>query len=161
MGGGSSSEIRPKADILTLKLREEAIVDEKLLDSDMLLGLDEDGKLVALEVWDASKRGLLMSLTDLAHEKRDLVEALLEREPRASISTGTPPGSWVLCSGLMISTSGAIISPSKSSPLMAMSSTYAFAVPNQLSTSICISNTATLLLTARATQGTGNIVTEH
>ena len=69
VGGGSSPEIRPKADILTLKLREEAIVDEKLLDSDMLLGLDEDGELVALEVWDASKRGLLMSLTDLITKK--------------------------------------------------------------------------------------------
>lgn len=33
VGGGSSPEIRPKADILTLKLREEAIVDEMLLDS--------------------------------------------------------------------------------------------------------------------------------
>lgn len=75
----------PKADILTLKLREEAIVDEKLLDSDVLLGLDKDGELVTLEVWDASKRGLLKNLTDLAHEKRDLVEALLEREPRAPI----------------------------------------------------------------------------
>jgi hypothetical protein len=30
----------PKADILTLKLRDEAIVDEKLLDSDVLLGFD-------------------------------------------------------------------------------------------------------------------------
>ena len=75
----------PKADILTLKLRDEAIVDEKLLDSDALLGFDGKGELVALEVWDASKRGLLKSLTDLAHEKRDLVETLLEREPRVSI----------------------------------------------------------------------------
>jgi len=75
----------PKADILTLKLREGAIVDEKLLDSDVLLGLDIDGELVALEVWDASKRGLLKSLTDLAHEKRDLVETLLERETRTPL----------------------------------------------------------------------------
>jgi uncharacterized protein YuzE len=59
----------PKADILTLKLRDEAIVDEKLLDSDVLLGFDGNGELVTLEVWDASKRGLLKSLTDLAHEK--------------------------------------------------------------------------------------------
>jgi len=75
----------PKADTLTQKLREEAITDEKLLDSDVLLNLDEDAELVALEVWDTSKRGLLKSLTDLAHEKRDLVEAPLEREPRAPV----------------------------------------------------------------------------
>ncbi len=73
----------PKADILALKLREGEVVDERLLDSDVLLGLDEGGEIVALEVWDASKRGLLKSLTDLAREKRDVVDALLERETRA------------------------------------------------------------------------------
>lgn len=75
----------PKADILSLKLREGAIIDERLLDSDVLLGLDEDGELVALEVWDASKRGLLKSLTDLAHEKRDLVDTLLKRDSIAPV----------------------------------------------------------------------------
>ncbi len=69
-----------KADILTMKLREGAIRDEKLLESDVLLGFDEKGELVALEVWDASKRGLLKSFKDLADEKRDLVEALLKKK---------------------------------------------------------------------------------
>ena len=62
----------PRADILTLMLREGAITDEKLLDSDVLLGLDENGELGSLEVWDASKRSLLKSLADLAREKRDI-----------------------------------------------------------------------------------------
>lgn len=75
----------PKADILTLKLREGAIIDEKLLDNDVLLGFNEDGELVSLEVWDASKRGLLKSLTDLAREKRDVVETLLERGYKAPV----------------------------------------------------------------------------
>jgi len=75
----------PKADILTLKLREGAITDEKLLDSDVLLGFDENGELVSLEVWGASKRGLLKSLADLAREKRDVVETLLEREYKAPV----------------------------------------------------------------------------
>ncbi|MEA2090446.1 MAG: DUF2283 domain-containing protein [Thermoproteota archaeon] len=70
----------PKADILTMKLKEGAIKDEKLLDSDVVLGFDEKGELVTLEVWDASKRGLLKSLTDLAHEKREVVETLLKRK---------------------------------------------------------------------------------
>ncbi|MFQ6087012.1 MAG: DUF2283 domain-containing protein [Candidatus Bathyarchaeia archaeon] len=69
----------PKADILSMKLRDGAIKDEKLLDSDVVLGFDEEGELVALEVWDASKRGLLKTLTDLANEKREVVEALLKR----------------------------------------------------------------------------------
>ncbi|MEM2935686.1 MAG: DUF2283 domain-containing protein [Candidatus Bathyarchaeia archaeon] len=69
----------PKADILAVKLREGAIKDEKLLDSDVVLGFDEKGELVALEVWDASKRGLLKTLADLANEKREVVEALLKR----------------------------------------------------------------------------------
>lgn len=75
----------PKADILTLKLREGAIIDEKLLDNDVLLGFNENGELVSLEVWDASKRGLLKSLTDLAREKRDVVETLLERGYKAPV----------------------------------------------------------------------------
>ena len=40
----------PKADILTMKLKEGAIRDERLLDSDVVLGFDEKGELVALEV---------------------------------------------------------------------------------------------------------------
>jgi len=69
-----------KADILTMKLREGAIRDEKLLESDVVLGFDEKGELVALEVWDASKRGLLKTLKDLANEKREIVEALLKKK---------------------------------------------------------------------------------
>ena len=69
----------PKVDILAMKLKEGAIKDEKLLDSDVVLGFDEEGELVALEVWDASKRGLLKTLADLANEKREVVEALLKR----------------------------------------------------------------------------------
>ena len=72
-------EYDPKADILSMKLKEGAVKDERLLDSDVVLGLDEDGELVALEVWDASKRGLLKTLRDLANEKREVVEALLKR----------------------------------------------------------------------------------
>jgi len=69
----------PKADILVIKLKEGAIKDEKLLDSDIVLGFDEKGEPVTLEVWDASKRGLLKTLADLANEKREVVEALLKR----------------------------------------------------------------------------------
>jgi len=70
----------PKADILSMKLKEGAIKNERLLESDVVLGYDEKGELVALEVWDASKRGLLKTLKDLAKEKRDVVEALLQRK---------------------------------------------------------------------------------
>jgi len=70
-----------KADILTMKLREGAINDEKLLDSDVVLGFDKKGELVTLEIWKASQRGLLKTLTDLANEKRELVETLLKRSP--------------------------------------------------------------------------------
>ncbi len=68
-----------KADILSVKLREGKINDEQLLDSDVLIGLDAEGEMVALEVWDASKRGLYKTLVDLANEKRDLVDTLLDR----------------------------------------------------------------------------------
>jgi len=70
-----------KADILTMKIREGAINDEKLLDSDVVLGFGKKGELVALEIWKASERGLLKTLTDLANEKRELVETLFKRPP--------------------------------------------------------------------------------
>lgn len=68
-----------KADILSVKLREGEINDEQLLDSGVLIGLDAEGEMVALEVWDASKRGLYKTLVDLANEKRDLIDTLLDR----------------------------------------------------------------------------------
>lgn len=71
----------PKADILAMKLREGAIKDEKLLDADIALGFDEKGELVAVEVWDTSKRGLMKTLTDLANERREVAETLLKRTP--------------------------------------------------------------------------------
>jgi uncharacterized protein YuzE len=40
----------PKADILTMKLKEGAIKNEKLLDSDVVLGFDENNEIVAIEV---------------------------------------------------------------------------------------------------------------
>ena len=72
----------PKADIFAMKLREGAVRDERLLDSDVVLGFDEVGELVTVEIWDASKRGLLKTLADLANEKREVVEALLKRRPQ-------------------------------------------------------------------------------
>jgi len=43
------------------------------------MGLDQSGELVALKAWDASRRGLYKTLVDLAIEKRDLVDTLLDR----------------------------------------------------------------------------------
>lgn len=68
-----------KADILSVKLREGATSDEKIYDSDVLVGLDKNGEVVAIEVWDASKKGLIKTLVDLAKEKRELVDTLLDR----------------------------------------------------------------------------------
>ncbi|MDK2463363.1 MAG: DUF2283 domain-containing protein [Candidatus Korarchaeota archaeon] len=69
----------PKADILAIKLREGAIEDEELLDSDVVLGLDGEGRVAALEIWEASKRGLLKALVDLASERREVAELILRK----------------------------------------------------------------------------------
>jgi uncharacterized protein YuzE len=66
---GSMIKYDPKAGILTMKIREGAIANEKLLDNDVLLGYDKNNELVAVEIWDASKHGLLKTLVDLANEK--------------------------------------------------------------------------------------------
>jgi uncharacterized protein YuzE len=67
-----------KADILTMKIREGAITNEKLLDNDVLLGYDKNNELVAIEIWDASKHGLLKTLADLANEKREIAKTILK-----------------------------------------------------------------------------------
>ncbi len=72
----------PKADILVIKLREGAIKDEELLDSDVVLGLDKEGRIAVLEIWEASKRGLLKALVDLASERKEVAELIL-REAHA------------------------------------------------------------------------------
>jgi len=69
----------PKADILTMKLKEGAITNEKLLDNDVLLGYDKNNELVAIEVWGASKHGLLKTLADLANEKKEIAKTILKR----------------------------------------------------------------------------------
>ena len=48
-----------EADVLTVKLKEGALADEEMLDVDAIVCCDKFGKLVSLEILDASKKGLL------------------------------------------------------------------------------------------------------
>lgn len=45
-----------EADILVLKVREGTLADEELLDNDVILGYDGNGKVVSVEILDASKK---------------------------------------------------------------------------------------------------------
>ena len=69
----------PEADVLVLKLREGLVVDEELLDNDVVLGYDGDGRIVSVEVLDASNRGLMKALIELAKAKREAVKLVLSR----------------------------------------------------------------------------------
>lgn len=69
----------PKADILTLKVREAILHEEELLDNDVVLGYDEAGKVVAVEVWDASKRGLVNALLELAKDRKEIAELIYKK----------------------------------------------------------------------------------
>jgi len=69
----------PEADVLVLKLREGLVVDEELLDNVVVLGYDGDGKIVSVEVLDASKRGLMNALIELAKAKREAVKLVLSK----------------------------------------------------------------------------------
>ena len=68
----------PESDILFVRLRDGRVADELLLDNDVVLGLDDEGNILYLEVWQASRRGLLKILTDLARSKRRKLETLLK-----------------------------------------------------------------------------------
>jgi uncharacterized protein YuzE len=45
-----------EADGLVVKLRESALADEELLDSDVIIGYDHEGNIASIEILDASKR---------------------------------------------------------------------------------------------------------
>ncbi|MEM4981950.1 MAG: DUF2283 domain-containing protein, partial [Candidatus Bathyarchaeia archaeon] len=47
------------------------MANEELLDNDIILGYDKDGKLLYVEVIDASKKGLINTLLDLAKNRKD------------------------------------------------------------------------------------------
>ena len=61
----------PEADVLAVRLREGAAADEELLDNDVVVGYDREGRVVYVEVLDASKRGLACAL-----RLRELLEGL-------------------------------------------------------------------------------------
>ena len=69
----------PEADVLVLKLRERLVVDEELLDNDVVLSYDGDGRIVSVEVLDASNRGLMNALIELAKAKREAVKLVLSK----------------------------------------------------------------------------------
>jgi len=52
----------PEADVLVVKLGEGAVADEELLDNDVVVGYDREGRVVYVEVLDASKKGLVSAL---------------------------------------------------------------------------------------------------
>jgi uncharacterized protein YuzE len=69
----------PEADVLVLKVREGALANEELLDNDVVLGYDGEGKMVSVEILDASKKGLINALLELAKSRKDTVKHLLSK----------------------------------------------------------------------------------
>ena len=55
----------PEADILVIKIAEGKLHDEVLLDNDVVIQFDENRNVIGIEIWDASRRGLLKVLKKL------------------------------------------------------------------------------------------------
>jgi len=68
-----------EADVLKVKIREEDLVDEEILNNDIVLGYGRDGKIVSIEILDASKKGLFNALTELAKIKKKAVDLILSK----------------------------------------------------------------------------------
>ena len=68
-----------EADVLVIKVKEGALADEEMLDNDVVLGCDKSGKLVSLEILDASKKGLLNAFLELAKSKKQTAKLLLSK----------------------------------------------------------------------------------
>jgi len=67
----------PDVDILVVELGEGRISDEEWLDNDVIIGYNKEGKIVRIEIHQASKRGLINIIQELAKTKRDLIEHIL------------------------------------------------------------------------------------
>jgi len=68
----------PESDILVVKIYEDIVKDEKTLDNDIIIGLNKDGEIIYIEIWDASKKGLTKALIKLARERKDKIKTILE-----------------------------------------------------------------------------------
>jgi len=69
-----------KADVLTIHLIEDfKVVEDKLLDNDVVVSFDENGKVVQIQVLDASKKGLIEILINLLKSKKYLLSKLTEQ----------------------------------------------------------------------------------
>ena len=68
-----------EADVLVFKVKKGALVNEELLDNDVVLGYDRNGKIVSVEILDASRKGLLNALLELAKSKKDAAKLLLSK----------------------------------------------------------------------------------
>ncbi|MEM1508237.1 MAG: DUF2283 domain-containing protein [Candidatus Bathyarchaeia archaeon] len=66
-------------DVLVLKIRDGTLANEELLDNDIILGYDKDGKLLYVEVMDASKKGLINTLLDLAKNRKEAAKLILSK----------------------------------------------------------------------------------
>jgi len=66
-------EYDPEADVLTINVvRAPRVKEDRLLDNDLVLSYDEEGRLVQLQVLDASKRGLLDALAEILSKRPDI-----------------------------------------------------------------------------------------
>jgi len=69
----------PEADVLVIKLKEGSLVDEELLDNDVILGYDSKGNIVSMEILDASRKGLINALFELAKSRKEETRFLLSK----------------------------------------------------------------------------------
>jgi len=76
----------PEADVLVIKLKEGSLVDEELLDNDVILGYDSKGNMVSMEILDASRKGLMNALFELAKSRKEEVRFLLSKINGRSIT---------------------------------------------------------------------------
>jgi uncharacterized protein YuzE len=64
---------------MVIKLKEGSLVDEELLDNDVILGYDSEGNMVSMEILDASRKGLVNALFELAKSRKKEVRFLLSK----------------------------------------------------------------------------------
>ena len=71
-------EYDPEADILVINIKANPKVrEDKLLDNDIVLSLDEKGELAQIQVMDALRKGLLKIVATLL-TKEPKIKAIIE-----------------------------------------------------------------------------------
>jgi len=68
-----------EADVLTINLVDNVkVAEDRLLDNDIVVSFNKNGEVVQIQILDASKKGLVEALINIAKSKKHLLSKIIK-----------------------------------------------------------------------------------